>query len=125
MPSATTNATILVVEDEAMIRLTSIDMLEEAGFRTLEAANADEALAILEDEPVALLFSDIDMPGSMDGLTLATKVHRRWPATRLLLTSGRHRLAEHDIPDHGSFVAKPFGRHDLMREIHDQLRQEA
>lgn len=91
MPQDEVKTRILVVEDETLIRMVGAEILEDAGFDVLEAADADEALRILQaHDDVLLLFSDVDMPGSMDGLDLARVVHERWPDIRLLLTSGRH-----------------------------------
>lgn len=115
--------TILVVEDETLIRMHGADILENAGFEVLEAANADEAVAILHKHgEVRLLFSDVDMPGTMNGLQLATLVHERWPAIRLLLTSGQHHLREEALPDHGKFVPKPWSHEDLISKIKAALQ---
>jgi CheY-like chemotaxis protein len=114
--------TILVVEDEALLRMDGADMIEEAGFRVLEASSADEAIAILESAGnVRLIFSDVDMPGSMNGLKLADFVHRRWPGIRLLLTSGHHALTNRDIPDDGRFIAKPYSCARVVSEIRTLL----
>ena len=100
--------TVLVVDDEAMIRMFGADMIADAGYQVIEAASADEALRILEGaEDIDLLFSDVDMPGSMNGLALAEIVHKRWPNVRLLLTSGHHHLRNDDVPDDGRFLPKP------------------
>ena len=109
MEKANTSAgTILVVDDQAMIRMFGADMITDAGYQVIQANSADEALLILEKaEGITLLFSDIDMPGSMNGLALAEVVHKRWPDVRLLLTSGGHKLEDKDIPDHGRFLPKP------------------
>lgn len=113
---------ILVVEDETLIRMLSVDILEEAGFDVLEAANADEAVEILgQHSDVRLLFSDIDMPGSMDGVDLARHVHSRWPNIRLLLTSGHHRLEDGEVPDEGKFVRKPWTQEMLISKIRAML----
>lgn len=87
-----------------------IDMLEEAGFEVLEAANADAALDLLETRlhEVAALFTDIHMPGSMDGMALVTLVAERWPNNRPFVTSGHTTLRDANIPDHGRFLAKPY-----------------
>ena len=115
-------STVLVVEDEILVRMHSADMLEEAGFVVLEAADADEALVILNGlEHVHLLFSDIDMPGSMDGLDLAKIVHDRWPHIRLLLTSGHHRLTLDHLPADGQFVRKPWTQDALLGRIRQLL----
>jgi two-component system, response regulator PdtaR len=91
---------------------TAADELEEAGFHVLEAANADVALAVLEarSDEVRVLFTDMDMPGSMDGRKLAEQVHRRWPHVLLLISSGYDRPHPDEIPDHGQFMPKPITR---------------
>jgi CheY-like chemotaxis protein len=103
---------VLVVEDEALVRMDIADQLMADGYEVFEAANADEAVAILEAESsITILFTDIDMPGSMDGLKLAA-VHGRWPV-KIVVTSG-HRLVEvTDIPDGSVFYAKPY-QHDVI-----------
>lgn len=121
MPEEFKNA-ILVVEDDTLIRMLGVDILEEAGFEVLEAANADDALAILiEHDEVRLLFSDVDMPGSMNGVDLARLVHERWPRIRLLLTSGHHRLRSSLIPDDGKFVSKPWTADMLVGKVREML----
>ena len=110
--------TILVVEDEALIRMVNADILEEAGFCVLEAANAAEAILIMEgDDHVELMFTDIRMPGRMDGLELAAFVHAHWPDVRLLVTSGHIVLADSEIPDGGRFVSKPYDLGQLVSKI--------
>jgi CheY-like chemotaxis protein len=89
---AVNSKAILVVEDEALIRLWATDLLEENGFSVLEAKDADAALKILESRPdVKLLFTDVQMPGSLNGMELAREVHARWPHILLVITSGRER----------------------------------
>ena len=113
---------VLVVDDQAMIRMFGADMIADAGYTVIEAKNADEALRILEEaEDISLLFSDIDMPGSMDGLELAELVHKRWPDMRLLLTSGAHRLSNDDVPDDGRFLPKSYGPDAVVETIKDLL----
>ncbi len=110
--------TVLIVEDEPLVRMHGCDMLESAGYDVLEAETADEALSLLErHNRVRLLFSDIDMPGSMDGLELARRVHHRWPTIGLLVTSGHHRPAPYMIPDHGRFIAKPWKENSVLAEV--------
>jgi DNA-binding NtrC family response regulator len=113
--------TILVVEDEALVRMHSVDIFESAGFDVIEAADADEAIVVLGRGNVHLLFSDIDMPGSMDGLGLAQLVHERWPDVRLLLTSGHHRVQDSDVPGHGQFVRKPWMENTLVATVRGML----
>ncbi|HLV85090.1 MAG TPA: response regulator [Devosia sp.] len=106
------NTVVLVVEDEALVRLDVISQIEDEGFTVIEAANADAAIRILETNPdVTILFTDIDMPGSMDGLKLSAAVRDRWPPVKIVVTSG-HRMVEiTDLPDGSVFHAKPY-RHD-------------
>ena len=118
MPDTNVMTTILVVEDDTLVRMHGTDILEDAGYEVLEAANADEALAILnEQQDVHVLFSDVDMPGSMDGLDLARLVHKRWPHIHLLLTSGHHPVQSADLPDRGKFVRKPWSSEVLVERI--------
>src|SRR6266581_7926507 len=92
-------AVVLVVEDEMLLRMRAVDMVEDAGFTSVEAVDADEAVAILESRSdIALLFTDIQMPGSMDGLELAHAVHARWPPIKIILVSGQLKLSKSDIP---------------------------
>lgn len=107
-PSAAASV-VLVVEDERLVRLMAVDMLEDEGFTVIEAATADAAWAILEErDDVAILFTDVEMPGSMNGLELAKRVAARWPHIRLVITSGRVRMRNQDVPDSGQFVPKPY-----------------
>ena len=115
---------VLVVEDEPLVRMTAADELEEAGFQVLEAANADVALAVLEarSDEIQVLFTDVDMPGSMHGMALAEQVHRRWPHVLLLISSGYARPHPDEIPDHGHFVPKPYIGATLVRHIHEMMQ---
>ena len=118
MDTTEKNPLVLIVDDEALLRMHAADLLEDAGYATLEAANADEALRILEQRPeVRLLFTDIQMPGKLDGLGLAREVHRRWPKILLVVTSGQVKPAKGDIPDSGRFVAKPYAAEDLLTQV--------
>ena len=83
-------ANVLVVEDEMVLRMRAVDIVEDAGFTAVAAVNADEAISILEGRSdISLLFTDIQMPGSMDGLKLAHAVHDRWPTIKIILVSGQ------------------------------------
>ena len=113
---------ILVVEDDELLRLHAAGLLEDHGFGVVEAENADAALKLLETrDDVRLLFTDIQMPGSCDGMDLARKVHARWPRILLIITSGQIKPAEAEIPDHGHFVGKPYRANDLLGEVNDML----
>jgi CheY-like chemotaxis protein len=119
-----TKAGILVVEDEALIRLWVADLLEENGFSVLEAKDADTALTVLESRPdVKLLFTDVQMPGSLNGMELAREVHARWPHILLVITSGRERPTLTEIPDDGRFVAKPYTSAELLGQINDLMHK--
>ena len=116
--TASPSPLVLVVDDEAILRLLAADVLEEHGFRVVEAEDAEAALKVLAEQPdVRVLFTDINMPGPLDGLDLAREVHARWPAIKLVVTSGRLRLLEEEIPDSGRFVAKPYSPGTLVEEI--------
>jgi two-component system, response regulator PdtaR len=118
-------ATVLVVEDEGLVRQLSAGELEEAGYRVLEAASAEEAISILESGAgVAVLFTDVNMPGGLDGLGLARLVHERWPRVRLLVTSGGAAVGAADVPDDGRFIAKPYALSTLTSLV-DELVKEA
>ena len=96
---------ILIVEDEALVRLCAVRMIEDAGFEVIEAANADEAIRILESRnDIRVVFTDIHMPGSIDGLKLAHAVRNRWPPIKIIVTSGRELITEHDLPEGGRFL---------------------
>jgi len=115
-------AVVLVVEDEMLLRMRAVDMVEDAGYTSVEAMNADEAVAILESRSdIALLFTDIQMPGSMDGLRLAHAVHERWPPIRIILVSGQLKLADMQIPADSRFFGKPLQAKDLIAEMQDMI----
>ncbi len=122
MPGQNSKATVLIVEDETLVRIHGADILEEAGFFVLEASDAEQALVMLcQHDDIHLLFPDIDMPGYMDGLALAHMVHVRWPRIQLLLTSGYHQLQTAIIPGDGKFMPKPWIEEILIRKIHEML----
>ena len=115
-------AVVLVVEDEMLLRMRAVDMVEDAGFTSVEAVNADEAVAILESRSdIALLFTDIQMPGSMDGLKLAHAVHERWPPIKIILVSGQLRLANIDIPADSRFFGKPLEAEEMIAEMQSMI----
>ncbi len=100
---------VLVVEDEFLVRADVVGYLQAAGFNVYEAGNAEQAIALLEaHSDVRAVFSDIHMPGSMDGLKLAHYVRGRWPPIKLILTSGQRMPAAEDLPVGSAFVAKPY-----------------
>jgi len=115
---------ILVVEDEPVLRFNAADALEEAGFAVTEANNAETALEVPEARrEVRMLFTDVHMPGSFDGMELARQVHRRWPHILLMITSGRERPNAAEIPDNGRFIAKPYRHKELVGRVNELLRR--
>ena len=109
---------VLVVEDEMVLRMRAVDIVEDAGFTPVEAVNADEALSILESRSdISLLFTDIQMPGSIDGLKLAYAVHKRWPSIRIILVSGQVSLADADKPTNSRFFGKPLEVKQIIAEL--------
>jgi CheY-like chemotaxis protein len=109
MALATSTIRVLVVEDETFIRMDVVDVLRAAGFEVLEAPGADEAIQMLErNSDVRLIFTDIDMPGSMNGLKLAAAVRNRWPPVRIIATSGHVKIRAGDLPAGALFFPKPY-----------------
>lgn len=110
--------TILVVEDEPIIRMNAVAMIEDAGYDVIEASNADDAILHLEARPeIRVIFSDIEMPGSMDGLKLIHLVRRRWPPVILILASGRGTPLVDDMPSETVFLRKPYSEGDLLKVL--------
>ena len=111
---------VLIVENDVLLRLVTASNLRDAGFEVIEAANPAEALRILDCIPVDVLFSDIDMPGNMDGLALAQWVHRSQADTRIILTSGAAK-APGDVEEYASFLPKPYAEKDVERLLRSVL----
>jgi DNA-binding NtrC family response regulator len=117
-PVADRPCCVLVVEDDAILRLHAIDIVEEAGFTAIEASNADDAIAILESRSdIALLLTDVDMPGSMDGLKLAHAVRDRWPPIKIVVVSGHVKLDRDALPPESRFFGKPFEAAKMVAEL--------
>lgn len=113
---------VLVVENDVLLRLVTANSLRDAGFEVIEAANSAEAIRILDCIPVDVLFSDVDMPGKMDGLALAQWAHRRRLDTRIILTSGATRTLG-DVKKYASLLPKPYAEKDVERLLRSVLRQ--
>jgi CheY-like chemotaxis protein len=111
---------VLVVEDELLIRLHAVEMIEEAGFEAVEAANADEAIRILESrEDISIVFTDIHMPGSIDGLKLAHAVRDRWPPIKIIVTSGHAAVQQGALPAGGRFFSKPYQPSEIAQALYE------
>lgn len=109
---------VLIVEDDAMIRIDLASMIADAGLDVVEAANADEAIKILEARPdVSVVFTDIEMPGSIDGLKLAFVVRDRWPPVALIIASGRIRPAANEMPADVQFLRKPYSESAVIAAV--------
>lgn len=124
MPSSETGVltNVLVVEDEMLLRMRAVDIVEDAGFRAVEAVNADDALAILESRSdISMLFSDIQMPGSIDGLKLAHAVYSRWPHIKIILVSGQVKLSELEKPANSRFFGKPIDVKQMIVELQEMM----
>ena len=117
-PAGTPPPVVLVVEDEPLLRMLAVDVVEEAGFIAIEAGDADEAVILLESRTdITLLFTDINMPGSMDGLKLAHAVRDRWPPIKILVVSGKQQFQSFDLPSNSCFVGKPYQASALVEEL--------
>jgi CheY-like chemotaxis protein len=100
---------VLIVEDEFLLRMDAVYIIAAAGFEVVEAANADQAIEILEARSdITVIFTDIQMLGSMDGLKLARAVRGRWPPIKIVATSGHIHVSETDLPEGGRFLPKPY-----------------
>lgn len=114
---------VLVVEDEPLVRMAIVDHLEDEGFAVLEAANADQAVEILSTNVnVRILFTDVDMPGGMDGLKLAAAVRDRWPPIAIVVTSGHRKVDMGQLPDMALFFPKPYDPSNIVSAFRQMSR---
>ena len=114
--------TILVVEDEPLVRMDIADHLEDMGFEVLTAANADAAIEMLDlHRQIQVMFTDVDMPGSMDGLKLAAAVRDRWPPVRIIVTSGHRNVTLADLPLDSRFFGKPYDATAIARAAREMV----
>jgi CheY-like chemotaxis protein len=114
---------ILVVEDETLLRMLAGDILtEDAGYRVIEAVNADEALILLESRhDVRLVFTDVNMPGALNGFALARIVDMRFPGIKVIVTSGLARPGVGDLPKGKQFLPKPYAPSALITMVQEML----
>jgi two-component system, response regulator PdtaR len=114
--------TVLIVEDEFIIALGAAELLKDAGYDTVEASNADDAVRVLESgRDIEAIFTDIRMPGSMDGLALAWCVRDRWPPVKIIVTSGHHTIRSGDLPEGGVFIPKPYSEKAVASALSDLI----
>ena len=117
-PAGKSRPVVLVVEDDPLLRMLAVEIVQEAGFTAIEAQDADEAVILLESRAdITLLFTDINMPGSMDGLKLAHAVRDRWPPIKILVVSGKQPFQSSDLPSNSCFVGKPYQASALVEEL--------
>ena len=115
-------AVVLVVEDEMMLRMRAVNMVEDAGYAPVEALDTDEAVATLESRSdIALMCTDIQLPGSMDGLGLAHTVHKRWPAIKIILVSGQLNPPNIDLPPCSRFFGKPLQAWQIIAQMRSMI----
>jgi CheY-like chemotaxis protein len=111
-------AVILVVEDSPIIRMCAVDLVLAAGFEALDAGSADEAIDILERRPdVHLVFTDVEMPGTMDGVKLTHYIRDRWPPVKLIVASGKTIVEESHLPAGARFFPKPYHDHTIVEAM--------
>ncbi len=112
---------VLVAEDEELVRLVIVEALLDEGFEVMEAEHADAALIVLESHArrIHVLFTDVQMPGTMDGMALAHHTSKHWPWIGLLITSARPRLDHTAFPEQSRFVAKPYQHRDVIRHLRE------
>jgi CheY-like chemotaxis protein len=116
--TANSQSLVLIVEDEELIRISAVDIVEQTGRRIVEAVDADDAIRVLASRgDIGFLFTDVEMPGSMDGYKLARTVHARWPDIAIVITSGRKEPAVGDVPNGGRFIAKPYEAFMVARTL--------
>ncbi|WOI56094.1 response regulator [Palleronia sp. LCG004] len=120
MPGGKEWPVVLVVEDEPILRMCAVDIVEDAGFEALEAADAQQAIDILEHRPdIRIVFSDIDMPGGIDGVTLAAAIRDRWPPIGIILTSGYLMPDMRILPGQAVFFSKPYMPEKIAQALYD------
>jgi CheY-like chemotaxis protein len=113
------NPVVLVVEDDPLLRMSAVDMIESAGFDAIEAADATEAVQILERRAdVRIVFTDVEMPRGINGLRLAAAIRDRWPPIQIIVTSGLVKLSAAQLPPNSLFFAKPYKEAELMAAMH-------
>ncbi len=109
---------VLVVEDDPIIRMDAVATIEDAGLRAYGAKSADDGIRVMEKhEDIGIMFTDIDMPGSMDGIQLSFYVRDRWPSVRILVASGAVQPRDSELPDESMFFPKPYAMYEVIAAI--------
>jgi CheY-like chemotaxis protein len=115
------SAAVLIVEDEPLIRMGAVYLIEDAGFEVYEAGTADAAAILELHKEIRLIFTDVDMPGSMDGLKLAHYVRGRWPPVKIIVTSGQVKVDEETLPDGALFIPKPYDAAQITHKVRQMI----
>ena len=116
------SAAVLIVEDEPLIRTGAVYLIEDARIKVYEAGSADAAIALLElHKEIRLIFTDVDMPGSMDGLKLAHYVRGRWPPVKIIVTSGHIKVTEESLPAGAIFLPKPYDPTEIAHKVRELI----
>jgi CheY-like chemotaxis protein len=111
---------VLIVEDEFLIRIDAVDMVRSAGFDAVEAENADQAILVLERRlDITVVFTDVQMPGSMDGLKLAAAIRGHWPPIKIVATSGLRDIGKEDLPLGSRFLPKPYSATQIVGTLRE------
>lgn len=125
LASSQPRPSVLVVEDEPLLRMVMVDELEEAGFNVVEARNGDEGMRALNDNPdLAALLTDIEMPGSVNGMMLARITSKLYPHAAVIVMSGRVWPGQTELPAKTKFFGKPFRHDDVIKALHDLMGQD-
>lgn len=120
--TAIRKAVILIVEDSAIIRMGAVDLVVHAGYEALEASNAEEAIRLLEARTdIVLVFTDVRMPGTMDGIKLAHHIRDRWPPVKLIVASGLSIIEQSRLPEGSHFFRKPYSDGTIVEQIRRML----
>lgn len=120
LTSGANRPVVLIVEDQFLLRMNAAQLIGDAGFDVVEASDADEAIAILEARSdIHVVFTDIQMPGSMDGLKLARFVRERWPPIKIVASSGFVKVGKDDLPEGSRFLSKPYGPEQIVRILRE------
>jgi CheY-like chemotaxis protein len=120
--TANRKAVILIVEDNAVIRMGAADLVVHAGYEALEASNAEEAIRLLEARTdIVLVFTDVGMPGTMDGVKLAHHIRNRWPPVKLIVASGRSIIEQSRLPEGSQFFPKPYSDVTIVEQMRRML----
>jgi CheY-like chemotaxis protein len=113
---------VLVVEDDVLLRWTALAIIEQAGFDVIEAGTGIEAISVLEKRSdIRTVFTDVEMPGSINGIQLAHLIHTRWPSIGIMATSGQFRLREDDLPAGARFLHQPYAVANLTNTLKELM----